>query len=479
MAKAPSQILSYRSIHFWHWHVCRVKIPTNKRKIVVSATGIPSQTWYYTLLGGKPSPDTTLLRLSFKTRSVGHGTTRSPHDHTQPLPDRCNLIVCSENITFTILCVSRDLYIYIYYIYISYYIILYHAHAYIYIYIYCACVWNGVFHQFMTMLVGNWVLIHCSLNFMTHPHHSIPLHYIPNRQPLFWIQDIATRTSMMTGSQTLAFAIFHVKVLATLRPVRSCDAPATSNILFILWKLYMNATSSRFIEPNAMVSTYDPSKNQLQALDPTAVEDWWWAELIYGIWATYSQVQAQNDEVCLQREGTPAFYLLCFSSERQENQLNRRVTYDMRSVLILLALCIRMREPPKYPKFQTKTERSHSKCSEWTNTQYISILCCFFMLILCIRLTWSTRELGPCFFYKARKFPVLARTPRRVFCSIPARWSQTSMVLPLLKPSNTWEPCGRRGKPGLVETSKRRVAVCVKMGHTGNKHYTTNLWLIQ
>lgn len=275
----------------------------------------------------------------------------------------------------------------------------------IYIYIYCACVWNGVFHQFMTMLVGNWVLIHCSLNFMTHPHHSIPLHYIPNRQPLFWIQDIATRTSMMTGSQTLAFAIFHVKVLATLRPVRSCDAPATSNILFILWKLYMNATSSRFIEPNAMVSTYDPSKNQLQALDPTAVEDWWWAELIYGIWATYSQVQAQNDEVCLQREGTPAFYLLCFSSERQENQLNRRVTYDMRSVLILLALCIRMREPPKYPKFQTKTERSHSKCSEWTNTQYISILCCFFMLILCIRLTWSTRELGPCFFLQSQEVP--------------------------------------------------------------------------
>ena len=78
-------------------------------------------------------------------------------------------------------------------------------------------------------------------------------------------------------------------------------------------------------------------------------------------------------KVCLQREGTPAFYLLCFSSERQENQLNRRVTYDMRSVLILLAVCIRMRKPPKYPKFQTKTERSHSKCSEWTNTQYISI----------------------------------------------------------------------------------------------------------
>lgn len=69
---------------------------------------------------------------------------------------------------------------------------------------------------------------------MTRPHPSIPLHYIPNRQPLFWIQDIATRTSMMTGSQTLAFAIFHVKVLATLRPVRSCDAPGTSNILFIL-----------------------------------------------------------------------------------------------------------------------------------------------------------------------------------------------------------------------------------------------------
>ena len=296
--------------------------------------------------------------------------------------------------------VSAVICIYILYIYIILYYVISCTCVYIYIYIYCGCVWNGVFHQFMTMLVGNWVLIHCSLNFMTHPHNSIPLHYIPNRQPLFWIQDIATRTSMMTGSQTLAFAIFHVKVLATLRPVRSCDAPATSNILFILWKLYMNATSSRFIEPNAMVSTYDPSKNQLQALDPTAVEDWWWAELIYGIWATYSQVQAQNDEVCLQREGTPAFYLLCFSSERQENQLNRRVTYDMRSVLILLALCIRMREPPKYPKFQTKTERSHSKCSEWTNTQYISILCCFFMLILCIRLTWSTRELGPCFFTK-------------------------------------------------------------------------------
>ena len=109
-------------------------------------------------------------------------------------------------------------------------------------------------------------------------------------------------------------------------------------------------------------------------------------------------------------------------------------------------------------------------------SQYCVVSLCWF----CASDWLDQREnSGRVFFYKARKFPVLARTPRRVFCSIPARWSQTSMVLPLLKPSNTWEPCGRRGKPGLVETSKRRVAVCVKMGHTGNKHYTTNLWLIQ
>ena len=355
------------------------------------------------------------------------------------------------------------IYIYYIYVYISYYII---SCTCVYIYIYCACVWNGVFHQFMTMLVGNWVLIHCSLNFMTRPHPSIPLHYIPNRQPLFWIQDIATRTSMMTGSQTLAFAIFHVKVLATLRPVRSCDAPGTSNILFILWKLYMNATSSRFIEPNAMVSTYDPSKNQLQALDPTAVEDWWWAELIYGIWATYSQVQAQNDEVCLQREGTPAFYLLCFSSERQENQLNRRVTYDMRcSFYWLCASGWGSHQSIQNSKQKLKGATANVQNGPTLNiSQYCVVSLCWFCMILCIRLTWSTRELGPCFFYKARKFPVLARTPRRVFCSIPARWSQTSMVLPLLKPSNTWEPCGRRGKPGLVETSKRiqKEGCCVR-----------------
>ena len=373
------------------------------------------------------------------------------------------------------------IYIYIIYMYI-YHIILYHAHA--YIYIYCACVWNGVFHQFMTMLVGNWVLIHCSLNFMTRPHPSIPLHYIPNRQPLFWIQDIATRTSMMTGSQTLAFAIFHVKVLATLRPVRSCDAPGTSNILFILWKLYMNATSSRFIEPNAMVSTYDPSKNQLQALDPTAVEDWWWAELIYGIWATYSQVQAQNDEVCLQREGTPAFYLLCFSSERQENQLNRRVTYDMRcSFYWLCASGWGSHQSIQNSKQNWKEPQQMFRMDQ--HSIYLNIV-----LFLYVDFVWfcasdwldQHENSGRAFFTKpgSSQFSPghhAGFSVRSPHAGAKHQWSclcwshQTHENHVAGGESQGW------WKP--PKGSKRRVAVCVKMGHTGKKHYTTNLWLFQ
>lgn len=267
----------------------------------------------------------------------------------------------------------------------------------------------------------------------------------------------------MTGSQTLAFAIFHVKVLATLRPARSCDAPGTSNILFIFWKLYMNATSSRFIEPNAMVSTYDPSKNQLQALDPTAVEDWWWAELIYGIWATYSQVQAQNDE-SLFAKGRYSCFLPALFFIRKTRKPAKQKGDIWYAVGAYSTGCVHQDEEAtkvsKIPNKNWKEPQQMFRMDQHSIYINISQYCVVSLCWFCASDWLDQHEnSGRAFFYKARKFPVLARTPRRVFCSIPARWSQTSMVLPLLKPSNTWEPCGRRGKPGLVETSKRRVAV--------------------
>ena len=104
----------------------------------------------------------------------------------------------------------------------------------------------------------------------------------------------------------------------------------------------------------------------------------------------------------------------------------------------------------------------------------LNIICCFFVCcFLCISWTWSTRDLGPCFFLKISKFSPghhAGFSVRSPHAGAKRQWS----CLCWSHQTHENHVAGRESR-GWWKPPKRGLLCAWKMGYTGKKH-CTNLY---